>query len=160
MKIELLKVKEKDKEIIYNLMQLYTYDMSTFEDETAKFKLLKNGLFEIKYLEYYWTEDTRHPFLIKYNNKIAGFVLVRFNENNMYEVSEFFILNRYRNLGIGKYVAKEVFKKFNGKWEVSTLLKNEIARNFWRKVISEFTNNKYEERSIKNNSRIAFYFKT
>lgn len=29
---ELINVEEKDKNIIYNLMQLYTYELSYFED--------------------------------------------------------------------------------------------------------------------------------
>ena len=31
MEFNLIKVKEKDKSIIYNLMQLYTYELSFFE---------------------------------------------------------------------------------------------------------------------------------
>ena len=37
---ELFEVKEQDKKIIYNLMQLYTYELSFFEDETTNFQLL------------------------------------------------------------------------------------------------------------------------
>ena len=29
---ELLEVQEKDKDVIYNLMQLYTYELSSFEN--------------------------------------------------------------------------------------------------------------------------------
>ena len=36
---ELFEVEEKDKNIIYNLMQLYTYELSFFEDETTKKEL-------------------------------------------------------------------------------------------------------------------------
>ena len=36
---ELSEVQEKDKDIIFNLMQLYTYELSFFEDETTKFQL-------------------------------------------------------------------------------------------------------------------------
>ena len=38
---ELLEVQEKDKDVIYNLMQLYTYELSFFEDETTNFRLIK-----------------------------------------------------------------------------------------------------------------------
>lgn len=36
MEFNLVKVEEKDKSIIYNLMQLYTYELTFFEDETKK----------------------------------------------------------------------------------------------------------------------------
>lgn len=40
MKFELIKAKEEDKNIIYNLMQLYTYELNFFEDKTTSFELL------------------------------------------------------------------------------------------------------------------------
>lgn len=36
MKFDLIKGKEKDKNVIYNLMQLYTYELSFFEEENGK----------------------------------------------------------------------------------------------------------------------------
>lgn len=157
MNIELIKVEEKDKNIISNLMQLYNYDMNQYVD----IKLHEDGLFELdQYLKYYWIEDTRHPYLLKYNNKIAGFALVRFNEDNRYEIAEFFVLNIYRRLGIGRYMAKEIFSTFNGNWEVRTLIKNISAQEFWRNTIKEFTNNNFEKKLIRNGSNIAFYFTT
>ncbi len=54
MKFEIQEVKEQDKEVIYNLMQLYTYELSFFEDETTDFKLLDSGLYVMsKYVEIY-----------------------------------------------------------------------------------------------------------
>ena len=55
-------------------------------------------------------------------------------------------------------MALEMFKKYHGKWEIRTLLKNTIAQDFWRKIIKEYTNNNFEETLIRNNSRHAFYF--
>lgn len=70
-----------------------------------------------KYIDLYWKEENRHPYLLKFNNEIAGFVLVRFNEENMYEIAEFFVLNKYRRFGAGTYMANEMFEniKENGK---------------------------------------------
>ena len=160
MNFEVLNAKnEQGKEIIFNLMQLYLSELSSFEDETAKFIKLDNGLYELnKYTYLYWEEDNRYPYILKCNNEIAGFTLVRLNENNYYEIGEFFILDNYRKLGAGKYMALEMFKKYHGKWEIRTLLKNTIAQDFWRKIIKEYTNNNFEETLIRNNSRHAFYF--
>lgn len=36
MKFDLIKVEEKDKNVIYNLMWLYTYELSFFENENKK----------------------------------------------------------------------------------------------------------------------------
>jgi len=159
MKFKLIEAKdEKSREIITNLMQLYTYELSFYEDETTDFKLLDNGLYEMnKYFKLYWKEDKRYPYILKYNDEIAGFSLVRFNEDNYYEIGEFFILNRYRNMGAGTYMANEIFNKYHGKWEIRVLLKNKKARDFWRETIKN-NNVNYTESLIRNNTRYGFYF--
>ena len=161
MKFEIQEVKEQDKEVIYNLMQLYTYELSFFEDETTDFKLLDSGLYVMsKYVEMYWTSDKRHPYILKCDNELAGFVLQRFNEDDKNEIAEFFVLNKYRRSGAGKFMANEMFELYKGPWEVRTLLKNERAQNFWRNVIREFSNNNFEEKLIRDKTRLAFYFES
>ena len=159
MRFELSKVQEKDKDKIFNLMQLYTYELSFYEDETTNFQLLDNGLFKLsKYIDLYWTQEERHPYILKCDGKIAGFVLERFNEDGMNEIAEFFVLNKYRKHRAGTFMANEMFKKYKGKWEIRTLLKNKQAQEFWRKVVKSASNENYEERFIRDNTRYAFYF--
>ena len=99
MRFELSKVQEKDKDMIFNLMQLYTYELSFYGDETTHFESQENGLYKIsKYINLYWLEEERHPYILKCDGKIAGFVLERFNEDGMNEIAEFFVLNKYRKL--------------------------------------------------------------
>lgn len=161
MSFEIYKVKENEKQIILNLMQLYTYELSFYADETTNFQLLDSGLYAMsKYIELYWQEENRHPYLLKFNGNLAGFVLERFNEENQNEIAEFFVINKYRKLGAGTFMAKEMFKRYKGKWEIRTLLKNKRAQEFWRKVIKEVSNGKYEEKLIRANSRYAFYFES
>lgn len=161
MSFEIYEVKENEKQIILNLMQLYTYELSFFADETTNFQLLDSGLYAMsKYIELYWQEENRHPYLLKYNGKLAGFVLERFNEENFNEIAEFFVINKYRKMGAGTFMAKEMFDRYKGKWEIRTLLKNKRAQEFWRKVIKEVSNGKYEEKLIRDNSRYAFYFES
>ena len=46
-------------------------------------------------------------------------------------------------------MANEMFKKYKGKWEIRTLLKNKRAQEFWRKVVKSANNGNYME-IIKN----------
>lgn len=160
MNFELIDATEEyGKEIIFNLMQLYTYELSFFEDETTKFALQDNGLYVVsKYTELYWKEDKRHPYVLKCDGEIAGFVLERLNEEGMNEIAEFFVLNKYRKLGAGTFMANEMFKRFKGKWEIRTLLKNKRAQEFWRKVVRDASNGNFTEQLIRDNTRYAFYF--
>lgn len=159
MKFEIYDATEENgKDIILNLMQIYTYELSFFEDATTSFKLLDTGLYAVsRYIELYWKEEKRHPYILKCDGELAGFVLVRFNENDMYEIAEFFVLNKYRKHGAGRFMANEMFRRYKGKWEIQTLLKNKRAQEFWRKIVKEVSNDNYKEHLIRDNSRYAFY---
>lgn len=159
MRFDLINVEKENKNVIYNLMQLYTYELSFFEDETTNFTMLDSGLYAMnKYVERYWQEESRQPYILKCNNKLAGFVLQKFNEENINEIAEFFVINKYRKMGAGTFMANKMFELYRGKWEVRTLIKNVRAQKFWRNTIKNYTNNNFEEKYIRNNSRLAFYF--
>ena len=159
MRFDLIKVEKENKNVIYNLMQLYTYELSFFEDETTNFTMLDSELYAMnKYVERYWQEESRQPYILKCNNKLAGFVLQKFNEENINEIAEFFVINKYRKMGAGTFMANKMFELYRGKWEVRTLIKNVRAQKFWRNTIKNYTNNNFEEKYIRNNSRLAFYF--
>ncbi len=55
-------------------------------------------------------------------------------------------------------MANKMFDMYKGKWEIRTLLKNERAQAFWRKVVNEASSGKYTEKLIRDNTRYAFYF--
>ncbi|AWX54478.1 MULTISPECIES: GNAT family N-acetyltransferase [Brevibacillus] len=136
------------KHVLGQLLELYTYDFTEFEP----FEVDENGLFGYDYFEEYWIEPERHPFFIKVNGKLAGFVLVRILPNTdstthpLYSIAEFFIMKRYRRLGIGKAASHQIFKMFPGAWEVFQLENNVPAIGFWRASIRDYTANHYQER--------------
>lgn len=146
MKIEVKEAQYNEKLIMRNMMELYNYDLSEYEDE----ELNEYGLYDYKYLDHYWTEEGRHPFIIRVDDNLAGFVLV--NNHSIvkgkqidYAIAEFFIVKKYRKNGIGKAAALNIFHRFKGTWEVKQLLKNQVSHIFWRKVIKEHTLDDFEE---------------
>ncbi len=143
--IEIQAAQIKDKSIIRNLMELYVYDFSEF----TEWDVDEHGLFGYKYLDHYWTDSDRHPFLIMVSGRLAGFVLVRAiespNQEPTHSIAEFFILRKYRRQGVGRAVAHRIFDMFPGQWSVSQIEDNHIAQVFWHKVIAEYTSGEFGE---------------
>lgn len=150
MKIELVPVKETEKSILRQLMELYAYDFSEYDDADVN----EHGLYGYTYFDYYWTEDTRHPFFIRVDGALAGFVLINeycyvVKEPGTKSIAEFFVMRKYRRKGIGKSVAFQVFDRFPGKWEVIQHGENEPSKVFWEEIIREYTNGKYGQARVR-----------
>ena len=154
MNISIVSVSKDEKEILRNLIEKYEYEFSLYNKNDVN----DLGLFGYDYLDNYWTEDNRFVYFIKVDNKLAGFVMVNDypikNMETSYTMSEFFVLYKYRNLGVGSFVAKSMFNNFKGKWGLMYHPKNITSKNFWNKVVNEYTNGKYK--IIKNN-KDAYY---
>ena len=150
MDIKLIEVKESEKSVLRQLLELYSYDFSEFDDADVN----DYGYFGYTYLDYYWTEDTRHPFFIRVNGTLAGFVLIsdytyKINLGDAKSVSEFFVMRKYRRKGIGKIVAFQVFDKFPGKWEVIQHGDNRPSKIFWEDIIGEYSDGNYCKEKVK-----------
>jgi predicted acetyltransferase len=151
MKMEIIPASHQEKGTLQNLMQLYLYDFSELAGEDVD----DSGRFGYAYLDLYWTEPERHPFLIRVDGKLAGFALVR-QASSLVEgapssgetcmhMAEFFILRKYRRQGVGALAAWKLFDRFPGRWEVYEIAENAAAQDFWRKAIGEYTGENYRE---------------
>jgi len=124
-----------DKDIVAHLLEFNAYEFSRFFDDAD---LDAHGRFGYPYLDRYWTESIRHPFLIRVDDRIAGMVLVR--EGEPHSIAEFLVLPRYRRGGVGTTADRQTFKLFPGSWEVHQIPGNDDAVAFWRRAIPvEFT---------------------
>ena len=145
MDVDIQEVSIEDKSILRNLMELCQHDYSEFNGEDVG----EYGLFGYKYLDHYWTEPDRHPFIVRVSGRLAGFALVRVNylHNNelINSIAEFFIMRKYRRQGIGQIVAHRIFDMFQGKWRVRQEGENLPAQIFWSKVVSRYTGGRFRE---------------
>jgi predicted acetyltransferase len=173
MNIEIKQVFYEQKFILQNLIELNKYDLSQYEDDGG---VNEYGLFGYRYLDHYWTESGRHPFFIRVDHRLAGFVLVsdlkHLSEREIAHsaslsfsevthcITEFFVMRNYRCQGIGRTVAKRIFDMFPGKWRVSQMEKNIPSQEFWRRVISEYTDGEYTETLFENRPVQEFFSKT
>jgi predicted acetyltransferase len=156
MKFEISPASIQEKIVLQNLMQLYLYDFSEIDGDDVD----DSGRFTYGFLDLYWIEPERHPFLIRVDGKLAGFALVRqanplageapeTGETCMH-MAEFFILRKYRHQGIGARAAWELFDRLPGRWEVFEIIENTAAQEFWRKAIGEYTGGDYREYFLDN----------
>lgn len=131
-----------ERMVLANLMQLYCYDLSEFNDDVIN----ESGLFaEYPYFDAYWTESERFPFFIRLSLQRVGFALVRELAVNQYAIAEFFVARKYRRLGVGKQAALQLFQRFPAEWHIAQQAANIPSQQFWRTVIAEYTNGSYQE---------------
>jgi predicted acetyltransferase len=137
-----------ERDALANLLQLYLYDFSEFDDEEADVDA--TGRFQTAIdLDPYFARPDWHPFLFRAGGRLAGFALVhRLNRPGgepSWGMAEFFVLRRYRRRGLGRRAARDLFDRFPGRWEVGELRANAGAVAFWRRVIDEYTGGRFSE---------------
>jgi predicted acetyltransferase/uncharacterized protein (DUF983 family) len=133
-----------EKSVLRRLLELYRYDFSEFDGADVD----EHGLFGYRYLDHYWTEPDRLPFLIRADGKLAGFALLRREEPGQPEtldIAEFFIMRRFRRGGVGRHAAFALFDRFRGRWEIRETAENVPAQQFWRRIVGEYTGGRFEE---------------
>jgi predicted acetyltransferase len=144
MTLEIFVASEQDKPIVRRMLELYQYDLSPF----ANADLNEHGEFGYAYLDHYWTENGRYPFLAKLAGKFVGFALVNTHHylpESEYSMAEFFVLQRYRRQGLGQKFAVHVFEQHCGTWEVRQLPGNVRATSFWKRIIGDYTAGAFKE---------------
>lgn len=147
--LEVVQVTEDQKSILRQLIELYEYDFSEFNDADVN----ASGHYGYTYLDHYWTEEKRRAYFVKVDSQYAGFVLVNDYTYNMVDedarsIAEFFIMRKYRRRGIGKLVASKVFDTFKGTWVVLQHGNNEASQHFWTRTINEYTGGNYSEHDV------------
>lgn len=165
--LEIVAATQTDYPIVRNLAHYYVYDMS----EHAGFDFADNGQFEpARSLANYWGVEPEaavdrwppewegFPFLARVGGKLAGFALVRriAHAPSVFDMGEFFVARKFRRRGTGAELARAMFARFPGRWEVREMLTNTGAQLFWRAVITEFTRGRYTE----SRERFAAYRNT
>ncbi|MCM3764254.1 GNAT family N-acetyltransferase [Neobacillus niacini] len=124
-------------------MQFYIYEFSQY---IPSITLEENGAYKPFDLTLFWERPNHHAFFIKKDNELIGFALVESaTETEPNAILEFFIVRKYAGNGYGKIAATEIFNMFSGKWHITQIEKNEPAKAFWRRTISQFTGGSYTE---------------
>ena len=136
-RIEILPALLEQKQILANLLELYSHDFSEFID----LDIGSDGRFGYKYLDLYWTDPRRFPFLIQVDGNLAGFAFVQSvprDDGTIWDVAEFFVMRGFRRSAIGTRAALEVFARLPGRWQVRIMRANAPACLFWNLAVHAF----------------------
>lgn len=139
MDVDVIPASPEQRPIVANLLELYSHDFSEVVDLT----LGADGRFGYEALTSYWTDSTRHPFLVRADGRLAGFVFVRkgseiSSDPDIWDMTEFFVVRGFRRLGLGTRLAGQIWDRFPGKWEVRVIDRHRNAKAFWQHAISTF----------------------
>lgn len=139
MKIELSRATVEESAIVKRLLQLYLHDYTS----CLPLPIGDDGLFAYEWQDQYWSSPSRHPYLVRFEGRLAGFVLVREREEGeagdwRWQIAEFFILRALRGKGIGTMAALEVIQSRPGLWEISYDTANDPAPRFWASIVYTF----------------------
>ncbi|MBL8552727.1 MAG: GNAT family N-acetyltransferase [Phenylobacterium sp.] len=132
----------RHKPALEALFQLYTHDFSDFWAGTDRGELGEDGRFpDYPYLDSYWSEPNRWPYLLRVDGHVAGFVLINdFAHSGRpldFSVAEFFVVRKHRRGGVGRAAARAAIASRPGQWELAVARKNAAAQLFWRGVAAE-----------------------
>lgn len=151
MKFTIIKITDYNNIPFKNLQQLYEFEFSLITGYLTN----ENGLYEQETLISHWSK--KYDIYLLYNDKRPiGFTVVNLESlishtEDTRDIAEFFILPDMRKNGIGKWFIKEIFKMYPGKWEIRQLPGLQV-KDFWLKVIEDFTNNNYISLEMQNNA--------
>jgi predicted acetyltransferase len=146
MSVRVVEAGPEEASLLNNLGQLYAHDFS----EIVPLELNSAGRFDHDFLRDCWGDGAQTPYLIHVANGLAGFAIVGrgsrvTDDANVHDVSEFFIVRRYRRQGIGTSAAAALFALRRGVWEVRERTGNTAARAFWRRAIGAYSSGHFEE---------------
>jgi predicted acetyltransferase len=138
--LELIRAGAEHQSALGNLLEFYIHDFS----ELVPIDVGDDGRYGYKSLPLYWSDDSRLPFLARFDGKLVGFALVaRISSpsggGKAWDMAEFFVLRRYRHRGIGTELASKVWLHCPGSWQIRVMEKNAMARKFWEASITKFT---------------------
>jgi len=153
--ISVTRATPSDDALLANLLELYIHDLSGV---FTQLDIGSDGRFGYRRLPLYWSDpDHRLAFLIRASERVVGFALVERRRSDTarprYDVSEFFVLRRYRRRGVGQRAAALLWKQLPGQWTVRVAEDNGKALAFWRPVIESFAKGDVAEHTSVQDAR-------
>ncbi len=143
-------LQETERPLLARLLELYLYDFSEF----TGWHVQEDGRFApAGWSERQWSTPGRHALLLRVAGKPAGFAIIDERSplpggDDRHYIAEFFVMRAQRRHGLGEAVAREVFDRIPGGWQVLQMPQNTEAQRFWRRVIGAYTGGRFTEQVL------------
>lgn len=129
-----------ERPLLENLSQLYLHDFSPLFAATPRLDLTPDGRFILDPpLDRWWREPDHTPHILRWHGAPAGFALINRHSAMAtptdHAVAEFFVVRKYRRLGLGAAAAHSLFTRHPGRWEAAVMRANTRAAAFWHHAV-------------------------
>jgi len=145
--IQFRKAQWADKAVLRQMLELYQYDLSDVWPQD----LNEHGEFGHVGVERYLRNPLLHAYFFLVDGRYAGFGLVDPDVSlpeNEFWMGQFFVMKKYRRMGVGRRGAHYIFDQHRGRWEVGQMPLNLAARDFWRRTIGDYTQGQFVEHEL------------
>jgi len=120
------------------------------------------GYSEADQLDRWFGDSSVNPLIIMRGYDPVGFAMVARGSAEPgrtpvdYRMAEFFISRNWRRRGIGRLAVEIILNRFAGRWEITEYLRNPGAVSFWRRVVANYTQGRFQERVSNGEVRQVF----
>jgi predicted acetyltransferase len=139
MSISLRLATEAEKPQLRLMLSVYLEELSQYGDVNL----------EYPFLDSYWTDEDRWPYIIEKDGIAAGFALLhtwsQSKRGTDFAVAEFYVLPQFRGSGVGQRAYVSLLDRHPGTWELSVMMRNEAAKEFWGRTITAADVTKIEQ---------------
>ena len=131
-------VKEKDRDLLWNINQKYLYEMTNFYDDPMD----ENGNYHYGHFDEYFTDPMRTAYFIYSDDSLIGFAFIcpysNIGQDPDYTMAEFTIFPIHRRKHYALDAARMILTEHPGKWEIKYNEKNTAAKKLWNTVLAPY----------------------
>jgi predicted acetyltransferase len=155
---------KRDREWIESVYSDYLDDLSPLNTGVfSATSLGEIGYSESDQLGRWFADPAVNPLVILRGAENVGFAMVARGgspepgrANVDYRMAEFFVARGWRRRGVGRLAVELILNRFAGRWEITEYLRNPVAVSFWRRVVANYTQGRYQERVTNGEVRQVF----
>jgi predicted acetyltransferase len=153
----------RDREWIESVYRDYLDDLSPLNTGVfSATSLGEIGYSESDQLARWFGDSTVNPLVIMRGTEPVGFAMVARGSAAAgkppvdYRMAEFFVARAFRRRGVGRLAVELILNRFDGRWEIIEYLRNPVAVAFWRRVVANYTQGRFQERVTNGEVRQVF----